>query len=198
MSRSATARLFIALELPAPVCERLADWARVALRELGMRASGPESVRVLDPELLHLTLCFLGERPLAEVPDIGDALAGAGAGASVGKLAVGGPLWLPPRRPRALAVEIHDDAHGGLQSLHGELLRALARACGFREEHKRRFRAHVTLARLRGSQSRGSHVPGGPLPPTPALTFTPARLVLYRSRLSPEGASYEALVRPAL
>jgi hypothetical protein len=31
------------------------------------------------------------------------------------------------------------------------------------------------------------------LPPTPALSFVPSELILYRSWLSPDGASYEAI-----
>jgi RNA 2',3'-cyclic 3'-phosphodiesterase len=211
MARAVTARLFVAIDLPPSMCESLTAWVRGALRELGMRAGGRESVRVLDAGLLHLTLCFLGERPLEEVESLGEALASCAT--QVGELTVGGPLWLPPRRPRALAVEIHDDANGGLQALHGELLGALARACGFRERHQRGFRAHVTLARLRGAHVRGvgdgsrgrPRRAGGngvmserTLTPTPALAFTPRAMVLYRSRLAPEGASYEALLEQPL
>jgi RNA 2',3'-cyclic 3'-phosphodiesterase len=212
MARTATARLFVAIDPPLPVRERLTAWAREALRELGMRASDRQSVRVLDVELLHMTLCFMGERPLDETEPIGEALASCEA--QVGELAVGGPLWLPPRSPRALAVEINDDADGGLQALHRELSRALSDRCGFRERHQRSFRAHVTLARLRGTHARGvarggsRGRPGGAagnapasermLTPTPTLAFRPQAMVLYRSRLSPEGASYEALVEQPL
>jgi hypothetical protein len=39
---------------------------------------------------------------------------------------------------------------------------------------------------------------GRVLPATPALSFTPASVVLYRSWLSPAGASYEALATRTL
>jgi hypothetical protein len=42
--------------------------------------------------------------------------------------------------------------------------------------------------------SRGERV----LPATPGLSFTPASIVLYRSWLSPAGASYEALAARTL
>ena len=45
----------------------------------------------------------------------------------VGELSVGAPLWLPPRRPRNLAVEIHDDPDGGLERLQRELVAELGR-----------------------------------------------------------------------
>ncbi len=204
------ARLFIAVDPPSAVCEELVAWARAALRGLGVRAAGEPSARVLDPELLHITLCFLGERPLAELDAIAQALASCTAG--LGELSLGAPLWLPPRNPRALAVEIHDDAHCGLEALHRTLLLALAESCGFREQDSRRFRAHVTVARLRGGGRRPRRPgPGGgeggevsrwwagqELPATPALSFVPAALALYRSWLSPAGASYEALAQQSL
>ena len=196
---AATARLFIALDPPPDVQEQLVAWAREALRE-GARGSGPASVRVLDPTLLHLTLCFLGNRSVEEIATLGDLLATCAS--PVGELSIGAPLWLPPRRPRALAVEIHDDPSGGLRALHGTLLAALASSCGFREPQRRRFRAHVTLARIRERRARrgGERLSDEErtLPATPALSFTPEAIVLYRSWLSPAGASYEALAVQAI
>jgi 2'-5' RNA ligase len=202
MTRSTpTARLFVAIDPPQDVCEQLAAWARVAVRGLGLRSGGASSspVRVLDPELLHVTLCFLGDRPVEEIDAIGNALAECAA--LVGELRIGAPVWLPPRHPRALAVEVRDgDGHmsgevsaESLGALHDGLLDALARACSFRaERERRRFRAHITLARMREHRGR-RHVAERALPPTPQLVFTPEALVLYRSWLSPTGASYEAL-----
>jgi RNA 2',3'-cyclic 3'-phosphodiesterase len=189
------------------VREQLAAWARASLRGLGARAGAPASSRVLDPELLHITLCFLGSRPLVELEAIGEALASCTE--PVGELSLGAPLWLPVRRPRSLAVEVHDDEDGGLRALQHRLAGALERACGFREE-RRRFRPHVTVARIRDHPERraratsarrgaGEEPAGKPtLPPTPALSFVVAELVLYRSWLSRDGASYEPLVTQAL
>jgi RNA 2',3'-cyclic 3'-phosphodiesterase len=184
---------------PLGVREQLADWARASLRGLGARAEARVSLRVLDPELLHVTLCFLGSRPLAELAAIGEALASC-SGAVAG-LSLGAPLWLPPRRPRTLAVEVHDDPQGGLHALQAQLTVALARACGFREE-RRRFRPHVTVARMRehperhGRERRAERERA--LPATPALAFAAEELVLYRSWLSPDGAGYEPLLTHTL
>jgi RNA 2',3'-cyclic 3'-phosphodiesterase len=194
----ATARLFVAVDPPPQACERLTAWARIALRGLGLRAGASAPARVLDPELLHLTLCFLGDRPFAEIDAISEALSECAA--PVGELRIGAPLWLPPRRPRALAVEVRDedgiDRAQSLGALHDGLCGALARACGHREE-RRRFQAHITLARLR-AERRGAHHLDRLLPATPALSFTPSSIVLYRSHLSPHGASYEPLAARTL
>jgi RNA 2',3'-cyclic 3'-phosphodiesterase len=193
MSRGATARLFVAVDPPASVREELAVWARDAALRSGLQlpAGAGRPLRLLEPEALHLTLSFLGSRPVGEIEAIGSALGACAA--QVGELSVGAPLWLPPRRPRALAVEIHDEA-GGLARLHEAVTGAIAAATGW-EPERRRFRAHITVARMRAGaaadrrSSRGESL----LPATPQRCFTPTSVVLYRSWLSPAGAAYEAL-----
>jgi RNA 2',3'-cyclic 3'-phosphodiesterase len=189
-ARNPSARLFVAVDPPAEVRAALAAWARTAARAL----------RILDPELLHVTICFLGERPLQEVDSISDQLAACERPAV--ELSLGAPLWLPPRRPRALAVELHDKS-SALARLHAELVARLAAdpdqtvasghpsAPGGAESapRRRRFRPHVTVARMRSGDAPRERA----LPPTPTRTFSPNELVLYRSWLSPEGASYERL-----
>lgn len=206
MAHGATARLFAAVDPPAAMREALASWAResgAALRTRGAK------VRLLAPETMHVTLCFLGARPIAEI----DLLAGAlerCAVPEVGPVSLGAPLWLPPREPRSLALELRDP-EGGLAALQQVVSEAFAGAIEW-EPERRRFRAHVTVARLgragkpsrRRAQSRlprerrRSHaeepVEAAPaLPPTPQLSFTPQAVVLYRSWLDPEGARYEPL-----
>jgi RNA 2',3'-cyclic 3'-phosphodiesterase len=188
MSGGARARLFVTVDPPRAVREQLALWARTA----AAAAIAPPTLRLLDPDLLHLTLCFLGSRPVAEITAIGSALGECAA--QVGELSVGPPLWLPRARPRSLAVAIHDDA-GELSGLHSAVTRAISGASAW-EPERRRFRAHITVARTRGRGDSGRNQPAGSfaLPPTPQLHFNPESLTLYRSWLSPEGASYEALV----
>ncbi|HEV7528768.1 MAG TPA: RNA 2',3'-cyclic phosphodiesterase [Solirubrobacteraceae bacterium] len=197
MSRSATARLFVAIDPPAAVREQLAAWARLAVGALGVdrRAGAPRGVRLLEPETMHLTLCFLGGRPVEEIETIAAALDGLAA--SGGELLLGAPLWLPPRSPRSLALAIHD-RHGELAALHEVVQGALADAIDWQPD-RRRFRAHVTVARLGRERSRGrTDVASSMAPPTPQLSFVPAEVVLYRSWLAPAGASYEALTASVL
>jgi len=197
MSRGATARLFAAVELPTAVCEELIEWARRALGASGLPLAKrpPRAARVLAASSLHLTLCFLGSRPVAEIESLASALGACGEHAC--KLSVGAPLWLPPRRPRALAVEIHDRA-GELARLQAHLTGALSHAGGW-EPERRRFRPHVTVARVREESARARRSSDRPLlPATPRLCFTPAAIVLYRSWLSNAGATYESISTCAL
>lgn len=209
MIRSPTARLFVAVDPPEELCERLTAWAREGARGThpeghtqgahGRQAGGQAkaSLRVLDAELLHVTLCFLGNRPAGEMDVLASELSTCnGRG---GELSLGAPLWLPERNPRALAVELHDEGDR-LASLQAEVVAALQRVSGWQPNgsphtsvkataSKRRFRPHLTVARLR----RGEAPEQRALPPTPSASFSPRELVLYRSWLSPEGASYEAV-----
>ena len=192
MARSgvARARLFVAVDLPLPVRERLTAWARESAAGLEL-GSAPFPLRLLDRDVLHLTLCFLGSRPLTEITAIGPALSACTV--QMGELSVGPPLWLPPARPRSLGVAIHDD-EGTLADLHAAVRNAVCEAIAWKPE-RRRFRAHVTLARTRGRPAAGWNLPGGSarLPATPQLRFAAESLTLYRSWLAPQGASYEAL-----
>lgn len=188
MSRGATARLFVALEVPREVREQLAAWTRAVAGDPELAHGAQDAgrpMRVLDGRSLHLTLCFLGSRPVAEMDALSNALDRGTQ--PLGELSVGAPLWLPPRRPRTLAVEV-GDRDGSLADLQRGIAHALADASGWQPE-RRRFRPHVTVARMRA-------VPDGArlaLPPTPRLTFMPEALVLYRSWLAPAGASYQEI-----
>jgi 2'-5' RNA ligase len=195
MTRRATARLFVAVDVSPEVREELAAWAREVASALGFKeppaASAP--LRVLDPEAQHLTLCFLGSRPVDEIDTIGAAVSACSG--YVDEVSVGAPLWLPPRRPRALAVEVHDRG-GGLARLQEAVSSETARAIAW-EPERRRFRAHITVARMREAR-RQAIAEGARLPATPPLRFTPESLVLYRSWLSRAGATYEPLVARVL
>lgn len=183
------ARLFVAVDPPAPVRAELHQWGRAAA--VTARAAGGK-LRLVDVQALHVTMCFLGNRPMGEIEALRHAVRAVAEGAGVGEVSLGAPLWLPPRRPRVLAVEIHD-GEGALADLHGELQLSLGAICCL-EDERRRFRPHVTVARMGRRETPGERV----LAPTPALSFLPQTLVLYRSWLSPQGSSYEPLERVAL
>ncbi len=194
MSHSATARLFVAIDPPREVREQLGAWARGALS--GAQGQGARRqagrVRLMEPETMHLTLCFLGSRPVGEMEAIGGAVQGIEVFDV--QLSLGAPLWLPPRRPRTLALAVHD-AGGELARLHESVVAALGEAIDWQPE-RRRFRAHITVARLGRERSRGRRSEAGeegPLAATPQLSFAARQVVLYRSWLAPAGASYEAL-----
>lgn len=176
------ARLFAALELPGDVRAELGRWA-------GEVAAPLPGLRVLAPESLHVTLCFLGWREAADARRIGEAVAGCAA--PVPGLALGAGAWFPPRQPRVLVVEV-EDREGALAALQGRVEEALVAHAGH-EPEQRAYRPHVTVARAR----KGARPPGRrePVPPPRPLQFDGAAVTLYRSHLGRGGARYESVSR---
>jgi RNA 2',3'-cyclic 3'-phosphodiesterase len=172
-------RLFVAVQLPDDVRAALAAWR-----------PDDRTLRPVDVEGLHVTLCFLGWRDEARADAIGAAATACAA--PVGALTVQAGLWLPPRRPGVLAVRL-DDPEGRLVALQERVSDAMVRAAGY-EPETRPFLPHVTVARVR----RGARAPRGELAPPPALPFVPPALTLYRSHMSREGARYEPLASAPL
>ena len=170
-------RLFVAAELPEPVAGALARWRP--------RVDGLRPVAV---EALHVTLAFLGERSEDEASAIGGVVREAAR--PVGSLALDAALWLPPRRPRVLAVRLAD-GEGALGALQAEVAAGLESVTSWRRE-KRRFLPHVTVARVRG------RVDLDPPELPDAGPFAATAVTLFRSHLSPKGARYEPLARAEL
>jgi 2'-5' RNA ligase len=179
------ARLFVALELPPDVRASLCGWARE-------RRGDVARIRVADSESLHVTLCFLGMRAVSEVGDIAAVCREAVSGLPAPSLTVGGALWLPPRRPRVLAVKLGDE-EGRLADVQSVLAHALAEG-GFYEPETRPFLAHVTVARVQRDARPGR----GELPAPEPMQFVSRYVTLYQSRLGKGPARYEALERVTL
>ena len=170
-------RLFAALDLPVDVRTTLAAWAASAV-------GGDDRLRLVSDASLHVTLVFLGERPDADAA--ASALEAALSPAPPSpELSVAGPLWLSPRRPHVLTVALSDPS-GGLGAIQEAVLDAMVRSAGH-EAERRRFRPHVTVARVRG------RVRPFELPSPPSLEFHPPAVTLYRSVLGRGPASYEPM-----
>jgi 2'-5' RNA ligase len=175
-----SARLFIAVALGDEDRRALIAWAREAV-------GGDRGMRVVAAEQVHLTLAFLGHRPLDDVGPVGELVEGF-AGDPAPVLSNGAALWLSPRKPHVLTVAVNDET-GALADLHASVWDGLEEL-GF-EREERRFRPHLTVARVR----HGWTPPGGALPPTPALDLEVRGVALMRSFLGGGPARYEALVQ---
>jgi 2'-5' RNA ligase len=181
------ARLFVALDLPQEVVAALAAWREPVLR-------AHDALRPVRRDSLHVTLCFLGWLDEEAIGPLSTLVATTGERIrSVPALALGEPLWLPRRRPRALTVGLAD-REGALARLQRSLAERLAQD-GWHEPEGRPYLPHVTVARVRGS---GPALRRVPLPSLPELSFAGAAVTLYRSLLHPSGARYEPLSRHAL
>jgi 2'-5' RNA ligase len=190
VSGAPRARLFVALDLPGEPREALAAWGR----DVATSDGAERRLRLIPADALHVTLCFLGWRDEGQADEIAALVLGAVPdGAPAPSLALGEAAWLPPRRPRVLAVDLADE-DGAATDLQARVSDALVAGAAF-EPEKRPFRPHVTVARVpRGARGGGREEPAPPA----ALPFRGAAVTLYRSRLSSAGAHYEPLARAEL
>lgn len=178
------ARLFAALALPELVSAALHQWCSTRLGEVpGLRLSSV-------PEL-HVTLCFLGLRPVEHLDEIAVAC-GAVSRCPRAVLSLGEPVWLPERRPRVVAVAL-EDRGGALAHTQSELAAAL-QAGGWYEPERRPFRPHVTVARA----SRNVRLRAIDLARPAPISFVGSSIVLMRSHLGRGGARYERLTEVTL
>jgi RNA 2',3'-cyclic 3'-phosphodiesterase len=181
-----SARLFAALDLPVDVRAQLAAFGQAC-------ATADPALRAVGEDVLHVTLAFLGHRPLTDVDAAADAVRAAVPGsAQPVPLELGEPLWLSPRRPQVLTIALAD-VDGALARLQREVADRLAGALDWSPE-RRAFRPHVTVARVR---SRATPRRRG-LAQAPRATFAARALTLYRSHLGRGPARYEALARVPL
>ncbi len=179
----AKARLFVALDLPPCPRAALVRWTRQEL-------SAQPGMRLVAAESLHVTLCFLGWREEAEVDRLGELVAACATPAAP-RLCIGEPVWLPPRRPRVLALDL-TDPDASAAALRARVSETLAANAQY-EPETCPFRAHVTVARVGREPGRLAIAPQ----PPPALRFDSEALTLYRSRLGADGARYEPVLRRA-
>jgi RNA 2',3'-cyclic 3'-phosphodiesterase len=165
-------RLFTALEIPSEIGQSMAQ-----LR------GGLPGARWIDPENYHLTLRFIG--------DIDDALAEEIAGLldQVARprfaLRIDGLDSFGGNRPRAVVAAVPPVAE--LVELQAEHERIMQRV-GLQPERK--YRPHVTLARLRDTSSRQVAEFLSLKQPFRSPSFSVSRFVLYSSRASVGGGPY--------
>lgn len=138
-----TIRTFIAIELAAPILERLGDLQSRMQQDLP-----PKLLRWVRPEGIHLTLKFLGEIPVEQVEQVGEVLRQACVGHAPFSVSVAGVGCFPnARRPRVVWVGVEEPS-GALARLQRDVEGAVARL-GFPPEG-RRFSPHMTLGRVKG------------------------------------------------
>jgi 2'-5' RNA ligase len=149
------------------------------------------TVRWMSPELLHLTLVFLGQTDAARVADLERALVGvaqrhvpyeAQTGAAGGRVddrpgaRRGGVAWLRLRRganeTARLALDV-DEALGSATY-----------------DGRRRPRPHLTVARNASPEALAAL---GDAAASLDMSWTVERIVLFRSHTGPRGSRYEEL-----
>jgi 2'-5' RNA ligase len=175
-------RSFFAWEPPAAAKDALAALAR----ELHARPDG-DAVRWTRPEGYHVTLRFLGNVPAAELPALARAVESALAGAARFAVTLGAARAFPSlRRPRVVVIDLAPEA--ALAALAARIEAGVV-AAGLAPE-ERRFRAHLTLGRVRGRR-----VPALDAKPLDAGALDVKEVVLFRSDLDRDGSRYTPLAQ---
>ena len=185
-------RCFVAVDLSEGVRGAVAR-AEEALRA---GATGAD-VRWVAATGFHVTIQFLGEVPESRRDDLAAALAAAARDVQPFDLGARGMGSFPnTRRPRVVWVGI-EGATEELAALATRVGAAMA-GCGFPPE-ARPFTGHVTIGRVRTGRGLGALAAAiQARSAEPFGSWSVRDVVLYRSRLSPRGATYEALARPPL
>jgi 2'-5' RNA ligase len=186
LSAPDSVRAFVAIRLAPEVNEAVAAF-QAGLRRLG------GDIAWVKSDNFHLTLRFLGNRAGAQLIDamIEGLRSIAAATAPLVVEARGAGAFPSLNRPRVIWIGLKDDDRELLRV--ADAVEALSVKCGL-EPEKRRFTPHLTIGRVR-NPSRN-----------PALrdalataaersfgTSTIGAVTLYRSHLSPHGATYEAI-----
>jgi len=184
---SETVRTFVAIELPEEVRAYLAD-----CQERLRRAGG--DVKWVRPDLIHLTLVFLGEVPTEALADLEKSVRDAASGPVAMALRAGGAGRFPPRGlPRVIWIGIEEPS-GKLLALQKALADATAAFAEKAED--RAYQAHLTLGRVRGP--KGARDLEGILDSMRGQTgptFEAREVTIFKSALGPQGPTYTALVR---
>lgn len=177
---NALIRTFIAVEFNPGFTE--------TIRELQDRFSGFD-LKFVDPELVHITLKFLGDVDESRVPSLSaalDSLTCEPFEAKVGGLGV----FPKPSNPRVLWL----GATGNFRALHDEVENLLE---PFKfEKDDREFTAHATLARvkfLKKDQKNAFINTVNELKDLEIGTMWVNKVLLKKSTLTPKGPIYETL-----
>jgi 2'-5' RNA ligase len=179
-------RTFFALSLPgelATLCAELQHELAPAAR----RQHAP--VRFSGAAQLHLTLCFLGSTPREHVQLLTAAARELAVLTRPIELTRGSLTAFPSRRRARVVVLELADAQDQFARL-AEALASRALELGFQGED-RRFRPHVTLARMREPKSVTAWLPEREVATVGRLS----ELVYFASERKPSGAEYTALAR---
>jgi 2'-5' RNA ligase len=186
-------RLFVAIEL-TETWREAAVATRHALED-ALDAHAARALRWVDPELLHLTLRFLGEYPDDEVGRLRSALAAEVRDVDLELTLSGAGTFGPPARTSTVWLGLDGNLEG-LAALVAAVERAVVDAGAGPDD--RPFAAHVTIARVReraGGSERRAVARAVAEIEAPRVTLRARQVALVRSFLGNGAPRYEVLAR---
>jgi RNA 2',3'-cyclic 3'-phosphodiesterase len=177
-------RVFLALEIPAEV----KDYLSKVSKAMGKTVPG---VRWVKPEGRHITLWFFGETSEERTREIIDVLRSCGPYTRIGTTLKAIDAFPGKKRARVIVATL-DEGVDIIRSIYHDIGNRLA-TLGY-EKEKRDFTPHITFGRMKTPApvlERDIALPECP-------RFTIERIVLYKSILAREGATYEPLLEVKL
>lgn len=178
-------RLFAATPLSAPVRDLLGS-VRDELEPLGW------PIRWVDPEIAHITLKFYGDTPVGQISSLASRIAWIAGRSEPHQLLTNRIGAFPStRRPRVVWLGLT----GNVVKLEriAEDIDEVSTELGFTPE-RRRFRAHITLGRLRGRNEPPEDFEAVVTDLSlPKVELPIDRVQLMRSELGPEGPNYSVV-----
>ncbi|MHC1631802.1 MAG: RNA 2',3'-cyclic phosphodiesterase [Methanotrichaceae archaeon] len=179
-------RCFVAVDLP----QNMRDQIAVMQREINV-----PGVKVVNSDLIHLTLKFLGDVPIRKVDRVVDSLRNIDLPAFSAK--VRGVGTFPGRSIRVIWI----GAEGQFSELHRQVDDTLG-PLGFEKEN-REFSAHATIARVKHpnpdmSQMLASRLNQFKKERVELGEFQVNRFLLKKSTLTPKGPIYDDIATFAL
>lgn len=176
-------RLFIAIDLPEPVKEILLK----TMAQMGEHLPN-QAVRWVRPVQLHLTLRFLGDTAVAQLPALQEELAQLATRHGAFSLRLNGVGAFPNRKkPRVIWVGLDGDL-AVLWKMQAELEDRVVQLGWSRE--KRPFSPHVTLGRVKDAKQMQALDWQVDLA---EISFGVTAVQLVQSELRPSGAIYTVL-----
>ena len=179
-------RIFTAIDISEEARRQIADYIKT------LRSTFP-ALRVgwEKPEKLHLTMKFLGDIDDAQLKNLCGAVEKVAQQTSRFKLKIYNTGVFPSaRNPRILWLGLQDEK-GSLQNLN-EILETECEKIGFARE-KRNFKAHLTIARLREPHNSRDLAQKHLQNEFDAVEFDAIEIVIYASKLLPQGSIYSAV-----
>lgn len=173
-------RAFIAFPIPREISDSI--WVSCKpLRRPDLK------IKWVDPPNMHITLLFLGNIDEERAAKVAQSLKKPSLKRLPFKIGFSGVGQFPPKGPARVLVtrliEGAEECAAYFEQLKAELADIVTPA------DKRGFQPHITLGRVKGSQSEPIHAPQGS---SVALSgnFRVSRCVLFESFLKPEGPTY--------
>jgi 2'-5' RNA ligase len=177
-----TSRLFIALEIPEEIRDRI-----ISIRDSVYGEGG--QVKWEPKEKLHITLKFLGDTDITIIEGIRSFLAETIAKHSAMELEFNKfGMFYREAKPSILWLGMNKNV--ALKELFLELEKGLS-AFGFNME-KRDFKPHLTILRIKGKEDTNKLNKLVAEPET-GLKFKGEKITLFKSTLLSSGSVYEAV-----